>query len=241
MEQCIKTEHRSYDRSIRLIGYVAALLGTYGGVSQAEAQCAFDSNPTEIARLGQYTPMSAHDRWCSYVKQNFTTPGVAIRTFGAGLGEQLGTKPPEWGGGVNGYFHRTGSELGRFTMQGTIQASMAAGLHQDTRYIPCHCTGISSRALHAVGRNFLTYGERGQRQLDVSGLSGIYGSSMLSIYWYPGHYSPLVQGVQGGHGGVAIQTGLNLLKEFSPELARPFRLLTRRHDREHPYRGRNDD
>ncbi len=81
----------------------------------------------------------------------------------------------------------------------------------------------------ATERTFLTYGDHGQRELDISGLSGIYGSSMLSMYWYPSYYSPLVQGVQGGHGGVAIQTGLNLLKEFSPELARPFRRLRHNH------------
>lgn len=177
--------------------------------------------------LGTYEAMSNHDRWCAYVRENYTTPGVAIRTFGAGLGEQLGTKPPEWGSGSNGYFHRTGSELGRFTLQGTIQSSMAAGLHQDTRYIPCSCSNVPKRALHAVERTFLTYGSHGQREVDIAGLSGIYGSSMLSMYWYPSHYGPLVQGVQGGHGGVAIQTGLNLLREFSPELAKPLHLFHR--------------
>ena len=212
-----------------------------GSIAQGSAQCSLSSRPADIARLDRYIPMSAHDRWCSYVQQNFTTPGAVIRTLGAGFGEQLGTKPPAWGDGVNGYFHRAGSELGRFTMQGTIQSAIAAGLHQDTRYIPCHCTGIPARALHAVSRTLLTYGERGHRQLDISGLSGIYGSSMLSMYWYPSRYSPLVQGVQGGHGGVAIQTGFNLLREFSPELTRPFHSLNHHHNQQTPERGGTHD
>ena len=121
--------------SVQFLIFLISLSYCWGLEKCASAQCSFDSKPREFARQNSYEPMTHHDRLCAYVRESYTTPGFAIRTFGAGLGQQLGTKPPEWDSGANGYFHRTGLEFGRFTMQGTIQSSMAAGLHQDTRYI----------------------------------------------------------------------------------------------------------
>ena len=45
---------------------------------------------------------------------------------------------------------------------------------------------------------------------------------MIVTTWYPQRYDPLVQGVQMGQQQIGFVVGINLIREFSPELKRFF-------------------
>ena len=95
----------------------------------------------------------------------------------------------------------------------------------DPRYFRCRCSGGWRRSWNAVQMTFLAYDSHGHKRIDFPQLAGAYGSGMIVTTWYPNHYSPLVQGVQMGHQEVGLAAGVNLLREFSPELKRFFRNL----------------
>lgn len=190
--------------------------------SMARAQTDPVANADSIfpKALSLYQPLSEKERWHIYFHDNFESPGAYFRAFGASIGEHYPTNPPTWPSGAAGYFADVGSQFGRFTIDGTIDASMAAAFRYDPRYLACNCHGAFRRTGHAILRTFITYDRDGHRVPDLPGLSGIYGGSMLMMYWYPKGYSPLTTGVQVGNFSLGVQCVVNIVKEFAPDIKR---------------------
>jgi len=174
-----------------------------------------------------YKPLSTKQRWQIYFHDNYENPGAYFRAFGASIGEHYPSNPPSWPLGAAGYFADVGSEFGRFTIDGSIDASMAAAFHYDPRYLACNCHGPFRRTGHAILRTFMTYDQNGRRVPDLPGLSGMYGGSMLMMYWYPKGYSPLTTGVQAGNFSLGVQGVVNIVKEFAPDIKRAMRRKSR--------------
>lgn len=170
-----------------------------------------------VTRATPFVSMTPRDRVQDYIQQNFFSAGAFLQTFTTGLGDYAGDTPP-WDSGALGFAEHQGSEFARFTIAGTIHSSMAAVLHQDTRYFPCACKGFVPRTVHALGRTLFTYNDNGHRSPDVSGLAGIYGGPMLMTYWYPSNYPPLGYGVRQGNIAAGITAAIYVLREFTPEL-----------------------
>jgi hypothetical protein len=170
--------------------------------------------------IAPYTPMTTKDRWLRYRYDTVTSPGVYFGSIFAAGSMQLRNEPSEWGQGSGGYARRTVSNFGQFAIEATIKSPLAAGLRYDTRYLRCGCKGAWRRIGYAIQMSVLTYDQHGHKRFDLPRFAGIYGSSMLSTYWYPDRYDPLVEGVRGGHAVVGFETGLNILSEFRPELNR---------------------
>ena len=208
--------------------FFAALLLAGSLAAQVTPLAAPDSAPDSAAAPAPaaivstpapaYLPMSHRERWHRYLHENLLSSQFVLGVFGSALISHISRDPVEWGLGAHGYFHRVQNRFYTAGIDGVVHDSLAAALHEDTRYQPYRGDGKGlSRAAHAVKRTFLTYNDSGQRVFDFSGLAGIYSSSMLSTYWHP-HPSPLGAGVRAGNFGVILQTGMNVFKEFSPDL-----------------------
>jgi hypothetical protein len=203
---------------------VAVIILTFGFCPDpARGQQATVTDEKPLPPASKYVPMTAEDRWNDYVRQNFAQPGVFFQTFFTALGDQTGNVPLEWGKGVDKFPQRLGSEFARFTIGGTIKSTIAAGLHEDTRFYSCLCRGAWARTIHAVSRTLLTYNQDGKWTLDIAGLAGIYGGPMVMTTWYPSRYTALGYGVRQGTLALGITTGIDVIREFSPELKRLFR------------------
>ena len=168
-----------------------------------------------------FTPMTREERWQDYEQQNFESYGAFFQAFFTGLGDDLGGVP-RWDSGMAGLSEHVGSEFAAFTIGGTIHSSLAATLHQDTRYFHCSCRGAFPRTLHAVGRTFFTYGDNGHLYPDVSGLAGIYAGPMLMTEWYPAKYTASGYGVRQANIAVGVTSAVYVIREFSPEIKRAF-------------------
>jgi hypothetical protein len=169
-----------------------------------------------------YIPLTRHERWHGYLHETFLGTQPALRIFGTALLDHIGHAPTQWGVGFHGYTHRLENRFFSTMIDGSVHASMAALLRQDTRYLRAHDGRVGHRVGHALERTLFTYGQSGRREFDVSGLGGIYAGSMLPMFWHPGGYSPLAQGVRAGNFGVMFQAGNNLIKEFRPDIQRLF-------------------
>ncbi len=172
-----------------------------------------------------YSPMTREERWQDYERQNFESYGAFFQALFTGLGDDLGDVP-RWDPGMTGLSEHVGSEFATFTIGGTVHSSLAAALHQDTRYFHCSCRGAFPRTLHAVGRTFFTYGDNGHLYPDVSGLAGIYSGPMLMTGWYPAKYTATGYGVRRAIIAVGVTSAVYVIREFSPELKRAFRRRT---------------
>jgi hypothetical protein len=184
-------------------------------VPQAEAELSNLSTP----HMFSYSPMTRQERWQDYERQNFESYGAFFQALFTGLGDYLGNVP-RWDSGMAGLSEHVGSEFASFTIGGTIHSSLAAALHQDTRYFHCSCRGGLHRTLHAASRSIFTYGDNGHIYPDVSGLAGIYGGSMLTTEWYQGKYTATGYGVRQANIAVGITSAIYVIREFSPEIKR---------------------
>ena len=168
-----------------------------------------------------YSPMTKEERWQDYEHTNFASYGALFQAFFTGLGDDAGGTP-RWDSGMTGLSEHVGSEFAAFTIGGTIHSSLAAALHQDTRYFHCSCRGAFPRTLHAVGRTIFTYGENGHLYPDVSGLAGIYAGPMLMTEWYPAKYTATGYGLRQANIALGITSAVYVIREFSPEIKRAF-------------------
>jgi hypothetical protein len=169
-----------------------------------------------------YSPLSAGDRWRRYLDQAAFSPRVYFAVTAIAAVSQLEHDPPEWGQGITGYGRRSLSEFGVLTIQTTVHEGGAAVLGYDPRYLASDQPGFWHRTGHAVKWSFLTKNAAGSTRFDVPAVAGAYGGGMLSMFWYPHRFNPVSDGVRIGSQQVAYAVGVNIFREFSPELKRIF-------------------
>jgi hypothetical protein len=97
--------------------------------------------------------------------------------------------------------------------------SVAAVLNHRVQYDACQCRGGLGRTRHALGRAFVSVTDYGGRGPNVSLWIAKYGSAAIADPWYPQGYKQKDILIQGSV-GLAIAAGLNVVKEFAPELLR---------------------
>ena len=106
--------------------------------------------------VNTYTPLTRHERWHGYLHETFLGTQPALQIFGTALLDHLGHAPTQWGVGFHGYTHRLENRFYSIMIDGSVHASMAALLRQDTRYLPAHDGRAVRRVGHAVWRTFFT-------------------------------------------------------------------------------------
>jgi hypothetical protein len=175
-------------------------------------------DPKPLNSKLNYVPMTGKERWNLYTKGTLFSPGPYTVGLGLASVTQASNQPKEWGSGWDGYGKRVASTYGIILTEETIHQSMAAALRTDPRYLRCNCKNGWHRSWNAVEMTLLTRDNRGRLTIDAAQITGAYGSGMISTFWYPSRYSPTGQGLRTGNFNLAIVAGVNIVKEFSPEL-----------------------
>ena len=171
------------------------------------------------ASASDYHPLTGKERWQLYWKQNFASVGAYFGPFfTAFVLDQATGSPEQWGGGFEGYGRRFASRTAMAMVQGTLQASVAAALHEDVRYISSAQAGFKKRALHAIAYSFVTYDNQGHPTLNVANLSSYYAASAISTTWVPGRNNVALYTLTSGTEQIGLSVGINLIQEFWPEI-----------------------
>jgi hypothetical protein len=181
------------------------------------------SSAAPVVPENGYTAMSDHERWHLYLHENLLSTRFGVEVLGSALISHISRDPKEWGLGFRGYFRRVQNRFVTASVDGAVHSSLAAVLHEDTRYWRYHGSknGLR-RAGHALARTFVTYNDAGERVPDFASMAGIYTGSVVSTYWHPRSSVPFMRGVQAGNAAVLGQAGANLFKEFGPDLKHLF-------------------
>ena len=168
-----------------------------------------------------YKPLTAHQRWRLYLKQNFWSVGAYFGPVASALVfDQASGNPEEWGGGLAGYGRRLGSRLATSTIQASFQAGTAAFLGEDTRYIVGDRHTFKGRAGHALLFAVVTYNNQGNKTVNAASLGGYFAASAASTLWLPGQRNVAVYTLTDGGKQVGLGALANLLQEFWPEIRR---------------------
>jgi hypothetical protein len=194
-------------------------LVAFAALAVSAPMIAQEVTPPETLAATEYTAMSTHERWHGYLHENLLSNKFALQVLGTAFIEHISKDPKEWGVGARGYFHRVQDRFLAASINGGVHSSLAAALHEDTRYWRYNGKGHGfQRAGHAIERTFLTYNDAGHRVFDISGMAGIYAGTIASTYWNPRPFDRFERGVRAGDFGIVSQAGANLFKEFGPDL-----------------------
>jgi hypothetical protein len=170
-------------------------------------------------------PLTVQQREKLFLRQNFTTPGIYIKSGFLSLIDQASGTPHEWGGGFEGYGRRLVSNYGRYAIQNVVSSVGNAALQFEPRYDRCRCVGLGPRTKHALLRNFLTYNQS-ERELhpQIALYGAALGAGMVSSLWKP-QAKPWTE----GYDAVLTQAGFGMLSnwiaEFAPDIRRKWEHL----------------
>ena len=204
---------------IRVLAVAAFSLAVVCEAQTAQPPVVTPTTPT-------WQPMTGKERLDRYWKESFGSPGLYFASTGAAIGSQFRNDPTEWGKTGSGYAKRAASNFVRFSAQTAIHEAGAAALGLDPRYHSCECKGFLPRAGHAVKWTLVTRDNNGHIRPNVPVVAAAYGSGMISTLWYPDRYTPLTDGVRVGHQQLGMEFGINVIREFGPELKRTLRRIT---------------
>jgi hypothetical protein len=128
---------------------------------------------------------------------------------------QADNTPPEWGGGMEAFGKRVGSNYGINAITTTTRYALSEVLHQDTLYYRCQCKGFFPRFGHALVSTLASrHGEEGHYTFSVPALVAPYVGTMIATHtWYPGRYNASDAFRMGNYNLLALAGG-NVAIEF---------------------------
>lgn len=165
--------------------------------------------------------MTRSERLRYYLTGLVSVESIVRAGASAGL-KQFSNKPPEWGGGMEGYGYRYGDVFAQHVLRTTIQSGVAAALHEDNRYFVSHQTGFFHRAGYALKSTIMARHDNGDQYFSVSRFSGAAGSAFLSRIWQPRSLNTAGDGAVNFGTAIGVDAGFNVFREFWPDLKRPF-------------------
>jgi hypothetical protein len=176
--------------------------------------------PTQAQTTPAWHPLNGEERWANFFDTTVTAPTFWGAALVSASYSQITNAPPEWSQGAYGLGRRMASKLAIYGIQETIHQGGEAILGYDPRYLACGCKGFWTRTGHAIKWSFLTKNKSGRTRFDFPAIAGMYGAGMLSTYWYPPRFNPLTDGVRNGNQQLGISVGLNVFREFEPDVKR---------------------
>jgi hypothetical protein len=164
-----------------------------------------------------YRPLTAKRKFTLAADQI----GDRFTLFKAAVGGALGqaTDLPEYGQGWDAYGARVGASAGDATFYGIFsQAVFPVVLKQDPRYFRLGSGTSGHRVGYALSRVLVTRGDSGRPQPNASRWLGSLAGAGMSYAYYPAANRTVRKTFARAGVSVAIDAGVNVLKEFWPEL-----------------------
>lgn len=166
-----------------------------------------------------YQPLTAQRKFtlaANQVADRFTLFKAAVRgAFGQA------TDTPKCGQGWDAYGTRVGAAAGDATFYGIFsQAVFPVVLKQDPRYFRLGSGTKGHRVGYALSRVLVTRGDSGRPQPNASKWLGSLAGAGMSNAYYPAADRTAEKTLARAGESIAIEAGVNLLKEFWPDLRR---------------------
>lgn len=156
-----------------------------------------------------------------YLRRTVGPGGLFNATLLGGL-DQWRDKPEGWDQGADNYGRRVASRLGRNAIGNTIQLGVESLLHEDSRYTSLEHGPVGRRIVHSLSHTFMVRTPSGRRAPPIGRYAGILGGALISRRWYPQGENTFEHGVRAAGISFGAYTGINVLREFMPDIKRLF-------------------
>jgi len=169
---------------------------------------------------GNYPEESTGKR---FVKHTFGLEAVGMAVAGAGM-NQISNTPHEWGQGAVGFGRRFASAFGGHIVHNAIKYPVAKLLHEEFGYRPSNKQGFKPRLKYALLSTFITHKTTTEQPtLAVGEISGAVGAGLISRLWQPKSVASLGHGFASAGIVLSVDAGMNVVREFWPEIRHPHR------------------
>ncbi len=151
------------------------------------------------------------------------SPTTQFSVFAGAAIDQWQDEPHEWGQGWAAYGKRVASAEGVDLSYNAIGATSDLIFRLDPRYRRMPNAPMTTRIWNAIAQEFVAYKDSGGRMINVSTLSGSYGSAFISNTWEPASENKISDAFVRGSWSIATKTGGNVVREFLPDVLKRFR------------------
>ncbi|HUQ49721.1 MAG TPA: hypothetical protein VM056_03315 [Terriglobales bacterium] len=171
-----------------------------------------------------YTPLTPRQKFRLFTNSTFDRFTLVSAAIDAGINQ--GTNTPEgYGQGGEGYAKRYGAAIGDKAVSDFLGKFLfPVAFRQDPRYFQLAEGGGGRRAGYAISRVFVTRGDSGRNHFNASQVMGAFSSAAISNVWYPPADRDAETTIARGGTRLAVGMGVNLFKEFWPEIRRKMKL-----------------
>jgi hypothetical protein len=177
-----------------------------------------------------YTPLRPSEKFKIAKQDTFDRGTVALAALFA-TQAYFSRSEPSFGTGVPGYARYFAASYGDFAIGNFMTEGIYPTLfRQDPRYFRRGTGSVWSRLLYSSGQIFVTHGDSGHIQFNVSELGGNATAVAISRAYYPQGRNATDAASQFGV-QIGVDMASNILKEFEPDVERA---LFHRHQRKHP-------
>jgi len=187
---------------IRICVLAAAVSPIYAQTPAANTLPDAPSATFPIVNGRPYRQPTRQQNWKSYQHEVIGPRAFIGAGFRSGI-EQLRTVPIGWGQDWPGYTQRYGSAYAEGVIDSSVRFSLAAALHEDTRYLICHKCSFGKKLENAALADVTNrHGVDGQREFSVVPIVADFSGPLIAYTaWYPPGYGP---GDAAGHAAFGL-------------------------------------
>ncbi len=151
-------------------------------------------------------------------RETFGEKAVLRSAAGAVYGQAL-RRPFEWARTAAGYGRRAGSGFAQYGVKTGIQFAVGALRREQQGYQRADETGVWKRTKHALLATLTVRRKnRTEKTVAAGGLAGAFGGGFISRLWQPARIRTVTSGFASGGIALGIDAGMNVLREFWPDL-----------------------
>lgn len=167
-------------------------------------------------------PETPKQRFRDYVMDTIGPYPIFGEAFSAALG-QWRNSPREWGQGWGGYGKRMANNMAYNGIRNTVSYGLAEVFHEDNRYFRSNKSTVKGRVLDALASPATARHPDGHRSVSISSIAGIGAAAGLSMTWAPPSWQGWGNFAYSASTTYAATAGLNVVREFVPDLIRKLR------------------
>jgi len=173
----------------------------------------------------QASPVGDPPKHKSFLRHLFGPRGFIFAGISSAI-QHAKDAPANWGAGLTGLGRRYASAFGQHLVNGTVQYAVAKALHEDLKYYPSDEAGFKPRVKHALISTVYARKTNSEGQtLATSRFSGALAGGFISRAWMPARFHTFSSGISSAGISLAVDAGLNVMREFWPEIRHPRRRL----------------
>lgn len=165
-------------------------------------------------------PLATREKFIVATQNSFDLPAFLVPVFVGGVNMAQG-RYREFDDGLGAASKYYATAFADQTVSTYMSSALFPSLfHQDPRYYRLGEGTINHRAFYAVSRVFVTRGDRGNHEFNVSEIAGSGFASALANAYYPARTRTVNDTLTRWATQIGTDAFFNVLKEFSPALNR---------------------